>query len=192
MTKESILRLFIAVAVPDKIKNLALTGLDLPESVKKNLRLVAPPNMHLTLAFIGDVPETSVPGLSRAMDEALTPRPSISLCIDQYGAFPSPKAPRVIWAGPSSEPLDLLRLHRDLCTELRKREFAFDNKPFHPHLTLGRAKFPGKTGDLTAYLLDRRLPSPQPFIIEEVHLYQSDLRPKGPVYTVLKTTRFAT
>jgi 2'-5' RNA ligase len=56
-----------------------------------------------------------------------------------------------------------------------------EDKPFHPHLTFGRVKAFCKIDDI----LDQEFTG-DPFTVESLVLFKSQLRPEGPLYEVLE------
>lgn len=100
-------------------------------------RWAEPEGLHLTLAFLGEVPEPAVGTLEAAALEVATRHRPFELRGAGLGQFPPVGAPRVLWLGfKPSEPLDALA--EDLRGALRRAGVAFDPKPFMPHLTLAR------------------------------------------------------
>ncbi|HEU4950537.1 MAG TPA: RNA 2',3'-cyclic phosphodiesterase [Holophagaceae bacterium] len=100
-------------------------------------RWAEPEGLHLTLAFLGEVPEAAVGPLETAAREVATRHRPFELRSAGLGQFPPVGAPRVLWLGfEPSEPLDALA--GDLREVLRRAGVAFNPKPFTPHLTLAR------------------------------------------------------
>jgi 2'-5' RNA ligase len=94
---------------------------------------VPPHNYHLTLAFLGNVPEEqfeAVCGAARGV--SFEP---VTLTLDQIGHFP---APQVLWIAPSRVPEPLPQLAADLARAMTTAGAPPDIRAFHPHLTLAR------------------------------------------------------
>ena len=101
------------------------------------------------------------------------------------GSFPSPRKPRVIWAGIQAGVGELKKL---LACSLRVTEplgFERENRPFRAHVTLGRVKDPRKSSDISIHLDQLRDVDLGKCQIDSVHLVTSELRPSGPIYTTL-------
>jgi len=96
-------------------------------------RAMAESRIHLTLAFLGDVPESRLADVM-AVAEAVSSA-AFSTCFDQVGSF---SRSEVAWARPSRAPEALLRLAADLDSRLRESGFALEKRPFAPHVTLVR------------------------------------------------------
>lgn len=96
-------------------------------------RPVPPENFHVTLAFLGNVPEEQVDGIrSAAAGCHLDP---LTLCLERIGHFP---VPQVLWIGPVATPEPLARLAADLWRALAPAGLRPQARPFHAHLTLAR------------------------------------------------------
>ena len=143
---------------------------------------------HLTLAFLGDVPETDLNQVCHAVAEACGPFSAFELRVEGAGAFPSPARPRVIWAGllpPDGSPL--FELHKGIFQALKKVGYRADDK-FSPHVTLGRLRQDrrgGRSPDLTAILQPFQNWSGGAFRVSEVVTFSSNLTPEGPIYAPL-------
>lgn len=95
----------------------------------------APPanNLHLTLAFLGDVPEVRVPELAD-LAATLVAEPLV-LELDRIGYW---RQQRLVWAGPQSRPDALAALAAALADSLRAHGFRSERRSFQPHVTLLR------------------------------------------------------
>lgn len=181
-------RLFIAiplVAGPELmllLKKLQ-TGLNY-----ERITWVNPAQIHLTLKFLGETPEAAIPLIKKSMDETTAGCQPFELTFDKTGLFGSRYAPRVIWIGQQQPNLAVLALGNTMLDAMHKLGFERDNQNFVPHLTLGRIQ---SLIDKNAFhrLMDRLesktyLNNP----VTEIHLYESILRPQGPIHTSLHTS----
>jgi 2'-5' RNA ligase len=94
---------------------------------------MAPQNLHLTLAFLGEVEAARVADVGRAADEVAVRRDSLAL--DWPGYW---RHNRIVWAGTSSVPAGIGKLAQSLREALARHEIGFDPKPFATHVTLLR------------------------------------------------------
>lgn len=165
--------------LPDEVRHLlADLHLALDPSREMPVRWVEEARIHLTLAFLGDVPLGWIPNVRDALTRACADRRAISLSLGTLSAFPSAQRPRVIWIGLEGE-LDALRgLQHDIARELRSIEVPFDDRPFEPHLTLGRLRHeaprspPGRLADV----LGQPTPVPETrFVADRVEFVASHL-----------------
>lgn len=106
-----------------------------------SIRWVQPQTLHLTMAFLGDLSEESLEKIGKSMlsiGDILAP---VDVTVGGLGAFPSLKRPRVIYLGlEGGQPL--LDLQASVTDMLNKLQVPWDDKPFKPHLTLGRCRQP--------------------------------------------------
>lgn len=146
-------------------------------------RWTAPANYHLTLAFIGGVDEERLPAVSAALRALAPARRGFALSLDTVGAFPSPRRPRVAWAGPHAPPADFAALCGAVRAALSGLGFAFDERA-DPHVTLARAD--GRTP-----LPQVAPPVPTVLRIERLTLFESVTAPEGARYTPLERYELA-
>jgi 2'-5' RNA ligase len=179
------IRAFLAIDLPDTLRpGLSQVQGELKRS-RAEVRWVPPGNIHLTLKFFGNVPEDDLIALAQAAREAAAQEEPFQLQVTIAGAFPSPKAPRVVWLGLGGEVLPLTRLYQRLEKGFAVLGYLPEGRAFHPHLTLGRVKSPVNRAKL-ASLLARLAPLDwPPFTVKELTLFQSVLSPQGSKYTPL-------
>jgi len=178
-------RSFLAIELPESARN-ALEGfrsqIALPQF---DVRWVLPKNIHLTFRFFGEVPMETIPGLSEAARiAAYTTRPFM-IMLRGVGAFPNARNPRVVWTG-VEDPTPLYQLERCLSTELDGIGWPPPDKPFQPHLTMGRVRSNRGRRELEECLERNRDQAVGGFLAEHMSLVKSDLHPTGPVYTTLE------
>lgn len=94
---------------------------------------VAPGNYHVTLAFLGNVPDERCDGLIAAA--GAIEFPPLLLTLDRLGHF---EAAQVLWLGPSQPPESLHQFVSGLSRALHGLGLVPDPRTFHPHLTLAR------------------------------------------------------
>ena len=130
-------RLFVAVSLPPEIRmaidawrdQLALPG-----------KLVPAENLHITLRFVGDVDEIGHDRLLAELSEAVTPG-AFTIRIEGIGGFPRPSKATVAWAGVRDDRL-LKELAEAVDEAVAAAGFDYEDRPFHPHLTLSRIRPP--------------------------------------------------
>ncbi len=183
------MRCFLAVALPEEIKEI-LRGLQEElRPVGTGVRWVRPEGFHLTLKFFGEIPEGKLPALVRAAEKTARDFEPFELTLSEIGFFPERGAPRVIWVGLSGEIKTLTELHRRLEKAFKKTGFPPERRPFHPHLTLARVKDPRQGEKLRRRAAELHVPH-ETFRVEGLTFYRSRLHPDGAVYTALETVEF--
>jgi len=134
-------RLFIAINCTEQTKNLLLSVQDIIKAQSNRGSFSRPENLHLTLAFIGETPEEQVPEICSVIKEALQqPIAPFKLVFSKCGCFRHSNK-ELWWIGADrADPfLGILKHIRQRITGgLSAKGFVFDNRPFNPHITLGR------------------------------------------------------
>ena len=139
-------------------------------------------NLHLTLKFLGEVPDADVPGVCEAARLAAGRSAPFGFALEGLGCFP-PKGPvRIVWAGVKPDGDGLPRCQRAVEEEMARVGFEPENRPFSPHLTIGRVRQGPNTRDLRAAVETTEWAGPRQRS-EELVLFESQLRPTGAVYT---------
>lgn len=174
------IRAFVSIRPPeDALQPLVAAQAGLPVG-----RLVAPENLHLTLAFLGDVDAAAVAPLAEALRARAAGVPGFTARLAGAGAFPPHGPVRVIWAGLEPE-ADLARLAAAVRAAVGDAGLAADDKPFRAHLTLARCPEPWRAearaalAGLLGPLEGTLLPA------ERIALIESVLGPAGPTYREL-------
>lgn len=108
------------------------------EEHQPDLRWVPAKNLHFTLRFLGELPEGDVRKVGDAVVEAVAPLPAFTLRWGGFGVFPSWRRPRVLWVGCRGGGPALTGLARAVNAALDREGFTPADKPFVPHLTVGR------------------------------------------------------
>jgi len=140
---------------------------------------------HLTLKFIGDVDEKELEVLRESLHIALTGFPPGEVIFEGSGFFGHPEAPKVVWAG--VRPDDYLdRLKRKVEEGASVLDLRSDDRPFRPHLTLGRIKSIKNPALLTREVEKNRETFWGEEPVDHVTLFKSKLTSEGPVYSVIE------
>jgi 2'-5' RNA ligase len=186
MTTGSVTRTFVALSLPDPVARELGRWIDRLRARLPSIRWVDPARIHLTLAFLGDVPDRALPEVAAAVSAAARRAPAMTLEVSGLGAFPDPRRARVVWAGVGGPGREALaRLQADLAATLADVGFPGPaREPFTPHLTLGRARAPRGVDLTTARAAAADFRATQ-FDVTEIFTCASELRPEGPRYTRL-------
>jgi 2'-5' RNA ligase len=181
------LRTFIAIDVPSAVLDTIIRIQHRFKSLGLHASWVKPGNIHLTLKFLGNTDPDRIPGIQNKLTEALASFEPFQLSLDSTGVFPNTKNPRVLWIGLKDEEESLNPLQTTIKNALESMGFPKEQKTFSPHLTLARIKSPKGKEKLKDELdaVNQEGIDPHPFEVDEIHLYESQLTPKGSIYTVL-------
>ena len=181
------IRAFIAVEINDVIR-AGLT--DIQNSLKEangHVSWVLPQNIHCTLVFLGDIFQPVVGSVSDALSQAVTGVKPFEIEIQGLGFFGSTRSPRIIWAGVAGEVTPLVKLQSGLVAAVLAAGLKPDEKPFNPHLTIGRVRSNRNAADLVRVLEENKNKSFGKISVRQVVLMQSRLTAKGPEYTLLQS-----
>ncbi len=184
------MRLFIAINLTSEEKGrISQASRDLREAGFP-VRWVTKENLHLMLKFLGETGEFRVADLSAVLDDTAMGFAPFDLEVRGFGAFPSPVNPRVVWIGiEPSAPLEKLKLQLE--TEVGPLGFPTEERPFRPHLTIGRARRDSSRSGFKG--IDRLIADlnyEDSFCVAKVDLMSSRLSPSGAEYGVLHSAPF--
>jgi RNA 2',3'-cyclic 3'-phosphodiesterase len=181
-----LMRLFVACEVPAEIRQTLSTAVRMFPSACADVKWVEEENMHITVKFLGEVPDKDLPSIREALGKV--PFYSLVCRISGFGAFPDESRPRVIWAG--LEPGKVIEeLHENVESALSGLGIPKD-RDFSAHLTIGRVRQVNDPSLLRYFFDDvKALANEQTFRISALHLKKSVLAPSGPVYSDAATFR---
>jgi 2'-5' RNA ligase len=147
------------------------------------LKLVDPGIMHLTLRFLGEIPQTTVELVKDAMQDIRFTQFEVEFA--GLGAFPSPNRMNVIWIGIARGLEQLNEIFHQLEPKLRQIGLSPDDKGFSPHLTIARVKSALNRAALADYVASMREQDFGKMPVRAVRLKKSTLTPRGPIYTTI-------
>jgi len=183
-------RSFVAVDLSTEVRRLLVETIrSLAGSLpKETVRWVRPEGTHLTLKFLGEVAANRVPEIESSLQSAVEGQPPFEVVVEGLGCFPSASRPRVVWIGIQDPTGWLVRTQHEIEAALAGIGFPREDRPFSPHLTLGRLRdgMPPAVARGVGEALGRERPGqPCGMPVREIKLYRSELRPGGAVYSAL-------
>ncbi len=147
--------------------------------------------IHLTLHFLGDVPQARLSSVFDAVARGCQGFGPFDISIVGLGCFPNTRQPRIVWAGVHEEMGHLVGLQRSIGHELDQVGYPPERRPYTPHLTIGRVRRDAAPAEVAA-LGQSVAAQPQEVLaqmcVQCVQVIKSDLRPSGAVYTIMATT----
>ncbi len=177
------MRLFIAVFPPIEVQEAVHSMAQSLRRPGDGVSWVKRDNLHYTLRFLGELGEDGADRAATAAREATGPRSAFDASLGALGAFPNPRRAGVLWISLSEGHAPMMDLAQALEDELKRRGFDRAERPFSPHLTLGRVR--NRDRDWTTTLAEVKLPEPLPrFRVDRLSVVVSKLDPKGSVYRV--------
>jgi 2'-5' RNA ligase len=182
------MRCFIAIDIDDQIrKGLGKLQDELRSKVdvrKGDVKWVSPDVTHLTLKFLGEIKDKQVVDVCNITRDVASRCKSFELDIGKVGYFGGRSA-RVLWVGTGEDCDKLLQLHQELERQLGSAGWPRESRKFSAHLTLCRirnSKAGIKLAQVTGEYEDLKLGT---MSADSITVYQSELTPKGPIYTQL-------
>ena len=184
-------RLFIALPLSEAVRQglsayqRALAGAGV------RARWVKESQFHITLKFLGDVRAADVPALVESVLGEVGRLPGFEVTLQGVGAFPNARRPHVLWAALAGAPERLFRLAGQVEEGCALLGFPRSERPFHPHVTLGRLR-PGDAPPDWERAVESLAQAPLgPDRMSRVVLYRSRLSPSGPTYTEVASALLA-
>jgi 2'-5' RNA ligase len=183
-------RAFIAFDLPERILSFLAKVQQGLKAYGFKVKWVRPENIHLTLKFLGNTDTADTDKILGAISNAVKNTEPLSLAVEGIGVFPDVRRPRIIWAGLKGQMEVLLELQRALDGYLMSLGFPKETRPFRGHLTLGRIK-----GRIRSAQMDKAVQKfegfeSDPFKVNEIFLFKSDLKPTGAVYSKVRSVSF--
>jgi 2'-5' RNA ligase len=177
-------RIFIALNVDPNETLLKMMSTLRDGLNQDSIKWTSPGNIHITLAFLGDTDENMINPISSMLNEQCKGTGKFELILKGAGVFRSLSDPRIIWTGiaPSDK---LNNLNKLIINGLQDLNIKIEDRPFNPHLTLGRIKHIYQIERLSGLLDQFQNYEFQIVSVNEVILYESVLLPSGPVYKAL-------
>lgn len=171
------------VAIPITPSKSLRTCMRLLAELGGPLRHNTPDQLHITLKFLGDTTWEQTPEVGAAIDDVLKSHVPIGIQLQGVGAFPRRQRPRVIWAGVETE-ANLKQIANQLNEHMAELGFPLEERDFHPHLTLAyvKGRLPIGAEEWFETYQETDFGTYQ---VNDVKLYQSELTPSGPIYTMI-------
>ena len=179
------LRAFLAIDIDKKLTQKIE---DLQKEFKKvnaNMKYVEIENIHFTLKFFGNINEKMIDDISVATENLLKKYEPINIAIEGTGSFPNENHIKVIWLGIEENPV-LIDLMKKLDVEFKKLGFKKERN-YSPHLTIARMKSPKNKNEVRKKIATFNDIKIGKMNISEISLKKSELTPKGPIYSNIKT-----
>src|SRR4051812_23168447 len=132
-------RTFIAVAIDKTIRDRVVTLQETLGRAGADVKWVEPENLHVTLLFLGEVEDRTLPVVCRSVAEVAAGLPPFEMTVEGAGCFPSARRPKTLWVGVGDGRQELVALHDALEPPLLDLGcYRREERHYTPHLTLGR------------------------------------------------------
>lgn len=182
----SLIRTFVALDVSPESQSRAVKLIDRLKTSGAQVSWTARENLHLTLKFLGDVPDTRIPEVCQAVIRAAADFAPYLIHFQGAGAFPNADRPRTVWLGTDTGSETTVLLQRAIENGLYKIGFPPEQRRFVPHLTLGRVRSGGPSQEALGSILQAAVDYDGGSTeVDEVVIYASILERTGATYEVL-------
>lgn len=177
------MRTFISIELPDEIKQGIARVQEQLRKAGASAGWTRPEGIHLTLKFLGEVPDAKVQEIMQALDGAVKGSGKLNLKVEGAGTFPNVKNPRVLWVGVTGDIEKLAALQASVEDAMERLDFEHETRKFSPHLTLARIKFPKPRDNWQQIIEGIKDVKLGGFEAGQVRLMKSELKREGAVYT---------
>jgi 2'-5' RNA ligase len=182
MKSHDTIRTFIAIEIPESIKLRIERLQEQLRRIEAKVSWTKPANVHLTLKFLGYVEASRIERVNEAVKRAASGISPFALEAGGAGCFPSSRNPRVLFVGLPDLPEPLRTLYSKIETELVREGFPKETRRFSPHLTIGRLRTSQNASTLAEALQATGFEN-NAFVVREIIVMRSDLKPTGSIYT---------
>ncbi len=183
------MRTFLALELPEDIKIEVFGKIEqYREIAPTRIKWVPKENLHITLQFIGDTKKEDLPEITEFLGCGFSKIPKMKFLRPELEIIPG-RNPRVIWISFSTESNQIFGFSKNFKKKLVEMGYQLDSKPLKMHVSLGRVK-KGLPEILIKQILTTELKF-ESFLVDEATLYQSFLRPQGPVYEDIVNYKFS-
>jgi len=183
-------RIFIAINLPREL--IANLGRELLQMQKKfeeaPVKWVGPENLHLTLAFLGEIREKKIKEVQKITERVAGRYSPFEIVFKNCGGFPNKEEPRVIWVGVEDGEV-VNRIAAELNDQLKRVGFPQEKREFNAHLTIGRVKRKLKKEESREIFRILERIGALKFEVGSIDVMESILRPEGPEYKTLASLK---
>ncbi|MDE1921735.1 MAG: RNA 2',3'-cyclic phosphodiesterase [Candidatus Omnitrophica bacterium] len=179
-------RSFIAFPVSGGLKEKFEHVIRDLQRASADVRWVKAQNIHLTLKFLGDVQENALEKISSVIEAMSCDFTPLTAHLTAIGTFPNGDYPKIIW-GALDDPRKAVQGMAGILEKgLVSCGIPEEQRPFQPHITLGRVRSSARLKDLMRLMGQMTFEDKITQQFDKIILYKSTLTPQGPVYEALK------
>jgi len=175
------MRLFVAIELDENVRAALSRSQHALKPLCPDVRWVAPPLLHLTIQFLGDVPDQQVPAVTEAVTRAAAEAESFTMQVARSGCFP-PRGPvRIVWVGAGDSSGRLEHCVQRIGEELFEVGYPPEDRPFSAHITVGRVK-DDRSGGALRRAVEKHSFDEREQSVTSITLMSSVLDRQGPTY----------
>jgi 2'-5' RNA ligase len=179
------MRCFVAIELPAEIRSALARCIGAWRSDAPEVRFCREEQLHVTLRFFGEMDPAALDAVGAVIAEAAGAVSPFSLSLAGIGAFPDPRAARVLWFGVIDDARGCERWLELVQPGLDRLGFSAETRPFHPHITLARSRSAAGSAALRRIL---RAPADLPrrtMTVDRLALIESRIGADGAAYRTL-------
>ncbi|MGH7397924.1 MAG: RNA 2',3'-cyclic phosphodiesterase [Candidatus Rokuibacteriota bacterium] len=182
-------RSFVAILLDDRVRAAVAGTIERLRPLGRAVAWVPPQNLHVTLQFLGGQSEERLAAAEAALGDAVALSAPVDVTFHGIGAFPGLARPRILWIGLAHGALEVRALQARVSDALATRGFPKEDRPWHPHLTIGRVfddrRWRREAGpELQSAVARAATTTFGTLRVAEVALMRSDLSAAGARYTL--------
>jgi 2'-5' RNA ligase len=183
------MRVFVGIGFTKEAQNGVMKVLKMLEKKHWLVKWEPIEKLHITLVYLGDIDEEQLSNVIEAVKIASKQVTEFTISFKGLGSFPTLLLPLVVWLGLKGDLKSLALLKKEIQKALRSANFPFDEKPFRPHVTLGRVeksarrKIRLEMGKEIGKL--REMDIPQKLRVDGLCVFESVVGKAGPEYKIL-------
>ena len=184
------MRCFIGIGLPETVRKLLTDAVRECRREQGSVSWTASENLHMTMEFLGEIQRERVFAVEKSLAEIAAGFSAFSIEAAGGGMFPGPRSPRILWAG-FREPLELVKkLQQTISNTMMLVGFPAEDRPFHPHVTVGRVRgaLSSGWGDWFLQCFAGRAFGVVP--VSSITLFESRLSKGGAIYSVIREFPF--
>lgn len=186
------MRAFLAIELPEDVRaSLGQAVVRLRKSLGGRLTWVRGENLHITVRFLGEVPETTLDTFSESVSGSAKALQPVPLRIGGLGVYPNARRPKVLWSGAAGELEQLLSFQAQCEQAARICGLDPEKRPWSPHVTLARFRESPQKSALQSALDTFADYEAGEFLVPGVTLFSSQLTPHGAAYTPIRKFPFS-
>lgn len=184
------IRSFVALELTDEVREQLAVLLQRLQRTSAAVKWVEPENLHLTLKFLGEVPEEQIELVGETLKAVAQATEPFSFTVKGVGGFPDLRRPRVLWVGVEALQA-LIKLQQLVEKAMEQLGFPPEYRVYHPHITIGRVKTVTGIEKVREILREYADVKFGEVLASHLTLFRSDLSREGPTYTPLAKLNFA-
>ena len=180
------MRTFVAVEASMEVRGNAHRLMERLRRAEAKVKWVAPENVHLTLKFLGDIPDTEISHVCDAVARAVSEVSPFKIDCVGAGAFPESSRPRTVWIGVGEGAEFVKELYMAVDQSLHGLGLPAEGRRFKPHLTIGRVRGGGPATRMLGQRIGEHISfKAGQILVDEVVIFSSELGRHGPAYVPL-------